>query len=146
MAKRNKFSIDWSQFEEYAAELEKYGQNVREVFTDVMEQEAENVQADTLDAVDNSNLPANGRYSKGKTARAIEQYPKAEWSGTMGSIGLGFDKTKPNAGTLLISGTPKMKPDYELEKIYVRKKYVKEMTDDIFNYFMDTLKSVKGNR
>jgi hypothetical protein len=39
-----------------------------------------------------------------------------------------------------------MKPDYELEKIYVRKKYVKEMTEDIFNYFMDTLKSVKGNQ
>lgn len=145
MAGRNKFNIDWSQFEEYAIELEKYGQSVKQTFTNVMEQEVENVQADTLDAVSKANLPANGKYSQGDTQKAIDLYPKVEWSGTTGSIGLGFDKTKPNAGTFLITGTPKMRPDYELEKIYVRKKYVKEMTDDIFEYFMDSLKSIKGN-
>lgn len=146
MAKRNKFSIDWSQFEEYAVELEKYGQSVKGAFTDVMEQEAETVQQDTKDAVAKSHLPAQGRYSKGTTEQAIDLYPKAEWNGTLGSIGLGFDKTKPNAGTLLITGTPKMRPDRELEKIYVNKKYVNEMTKDIFTYFMDTLKSIKGNK
>ena len=145
MAGRNKFNIDWSQFEEYAVELEKYGQSVKQTFTDVMEQEVENVQADTLEAVSKANLPAHGKYSRGDTEKAINLYPKAEWSGTMGSIGLGFDKTKPNAGTLLITGTPKMKPDRALEKIYVNKKYAKEMTDDIFEYFMDSLKAIKGN-
>ena len=146
MAKRNKFLIDWSQFEDYAVELDKYGQNVKEIFTDVMEQEAENVQYDTKEAVAKSHLPAQGKYSKGTTEQAIEPYPKAEWSGTLGSIGLGFDKTKPNAGTLLITGTPKMRPDWELENMYVNKKYVKEMTEDIFTFFMDTLKSIKGNK
>lgn len=136
---RNGFAIDWSQFEEFAEELDGLGADLKEIFTDVMQQTAETVQEDTAEATQKAYLPAQGRYSQEDTIKAIVQYPKVNWSGTLGSIGLGFDKTKPNAGTFLITGTPRVRPDYKLEDIYARKKYLKGMITDINDYFMDTL-------
>ena len=102
--------------------------------TDVMEQEAETVAEDTKEAVAKANLPAHGVYSNGDTEKTIVMSPKVEWSGELGEIGLGFDKTKPGAGGFLITGTPKMQPDYKLQDIYARKSYASKMTRDIMDY------------
>ena len=135
MAKRKNFiSIDFSNFAEYAEELEKLGADLKEIFTDVMEQEAETVQEDTLEALDKANLPAKGEYSIGTTKKSVDRSPKVTWSGSIGEIGLGFDKSKPGAGGFLITGTPKMRPDYELERIYGRKSYERKINNSIMDY------------
>lgn len=132
---RNKgLSIDFSCFEDFAAELDQLGADLKEIFTDVMEQEAETVAEDTKEAVKRANLPAGGKYSQGDTEDAIIMEPKVEWSGELGEIGLGFDKTKPGAGGFLITGTPKMQPDYALEDIYARKTYARKMRESISDY------------
>ena len=137
--KRNQFGIDWSQFEDMAARLEEVGADIKSVFTDLMEQEAETVQEYTIEATAKAHLPAQGKYSQNETIKAIDRSPKVEWSGTLGSVGMGFDKTKPNAGTFLITGTPRMKPDYELEKIYVQKSFKRQIIGDINDFLEDTL-------
>lgn len=137
--RRNQFGIDWSQYEDLANTLEDLGADVKKIFTDVMDMEAETIQADTEEAVSNSNLPAQGKYSQGDTKKAIDLNPKTDWSGTTASICIGFDKTKPNAGTFLITGTPRMQPDRALEKIYTKKKYLSEVQKDIGDYFAETL-------
>ena len=143
---RNGFSIDWSAFEDFAEQLDGLGADLKEIFTDVMEMEAETVQEDTKEATAKAFLPAHGIYSQEDTIKAVVQFPKATWAGTLGSIGMGFDKTKPNAGTFLITGTPRMQPDYKLEDIFVRKKYLKGMISDINDYFVDALdRAVKGS-
>lgn len=135
MAKRKSFiSIDFSNFETYAEELEHLGADLQKIFNDVMEQEAETVQEDTLEALATSNLPAKGRYSHGDTKQSVDPHPQVAWSGSVGEIGLGFDKTKPGAGGFLITGTPKMSPDYALEKIYGRKKYENDIIKSIMEY------------
>lgn len=135
MAKRKSaLSIDFQVFEDYAAELEGLGADLKEIFTDVIEQEGETVAEDTKEAVKKAYLPAKGKYSTGDTENSIVMRPKVLWNGTLGEIGLGFDKTKAGAGGFLITGTPKMKPDYELEKIYSQKKYERNMTKDIMEY------------
>ena len=132
---RNKgLSIDFSCFEEFAEELDGLGADLKGIFTDIMEQEGETVAEDTKEAVAKSNLPASGKYSTGDTQKTIVMQPKVEWSGNLGEMGLGFDKTQPGAGGFLITGTPKMKPDYELEKIYARKTYANKMQKDIMEY------------
>lgn len=133
-ARKNSISIDFSVFSDYAEELDKLGADLKEIFTDVMEQEGETVAEDTKEAVQKGNLPAGGKYSQGDTERAIIAQPKVEWSGELGEMGLGFDKTLPGAGGFLITGTPKMQPVQELVNIYGRKSYERKMTEDIMDY------------
>lgn len=133
-ARKNSINIDFSVFSDYAEELDKLGADLKEIFTDVMEQEGETVAEDTKDAVQKGNLPAGGKYSQGDTERAIIAQPKVEWSGELGEMGLGFDKTLPGAGGFLITGTPKMQPVQELVDIYGRKSYERKMTEDIMDY------------
>jgi hypothetical protein len=144
--KRNQFGIDWSEFEGFAEELDGLGADLQEIFTDIMQQTGETVQEDTTEAMDASNLPAKGQFSRQKTIKAIDKSPKVRWSGSLGDIGLGFDKSKPNAGSFLITGTPRMQPNYKLEDIFVRKKYSKGLTKDIMEFFMAELESIVGGK
>lgn len=141
-ARKNGISIDFGAFEEYAERLENLGAELQPIFTDVMEQEAETVQEDTITALGSANLPAQGDYSTGDTKKSVDMSPKVAWEGSLGEIGLGFDKTKPGAGGWLITGTPKMRPDYALEEIYGRKKYEKELRKSIMQYFEDKIEEI----
>ena len=142
--KRNGFYLDWSQFEEFAEDLDGLGADLQKIFDDIMTQSAETIQDDTFEAMDAKNLPAKGKYSQGKTKQAIERTPNVKWSGTRGDVGFGFDKTKVNAGSYLITGTPRMQPNYALEDIFVRKKYKKELVRDIMEYFMAEIEDRMG--
>lgn len=145
MAKRKSMiSIDFSNFADYAEKLDKLGGNLQKVFTDAMEQAAETVQEDTKEAMAKSNLPAGGKYSQGDTEASIIRDAKVVWHGSIGEIGLGFDKTKPGAGGFLITGTPKMKPNYRLEDIYGRKKYETKLKKDIEKLLQNEIDKVMG--
>lgn len=132
--RKNFISIDFSAFEDYAEELERLGANLKDIFGDVMEQEAETVQEDTLEAIEKAHLPARGKYSIGTTRKSVDPRPRVEWSGSIGEIHLGFDKSKPGAGGFLITGTPRMRPDQALVDIYGRKKYEKKINESIMDY------------
>lgn len=144
-ARKRGISIDYSAFETFAEELEKLGADLKEVFTEAMEKQGEKVALDTKDAVKQVYLPAKGKYSQGDTEKAIDMHPKVEWSGSVAEIGLGFDKTKSGAGGFLITGTPKMQPDYKLEKIFGQKKYEREMVKEIANQLQEEINDrIKG--
>ena len=130
-ARKSAISIDFGVFEDLAAQLEKLGANMQETFSEVMEKEGKKVADDTKAAMAKSNLPAGGKFSQGETEKTIIMNPKVEWSGSLGEMGLGFDKTQPGAGGFLITGTPKMKPDYALEKIYGQKRYESNMKKEM---------------
>ena len=127
MARKQTLSIDYGVFEELAEQLEGVGADLKECFQEVMEEEGKRVAEDTTEAVQSAHLPAGGKYSTKETQATIITNPKVEWSGSEASVGLGFDKTKPGAGGFLITGTPRMKPDYALEKIFTQKKYERDM-------------------
>lgn len=139
MAKRKSFiSMDFYNFREYAEKLDKLGADLKEVIGDAMEHAGEKVQEDTKAALAKGNLPAQGRYSQGDTEASVERDIKVEWSGSVGTIGLGFDKTKPGAGGFLITGTPRHAPNHpgtqpvrELEDIYGRRKYEQDLKKSI---------------
>ena len=129
--RKSMISIDFSNFSDYAEKLYNLGADLKEIFTDAMEQSAETVQFDTIDAMAKGNLPAGGKYSQGDTEASIIRDAKVVWHGSQGEIGLGFDKTRPGAGGFLITGTPKMQPNRALEDIYGRKKYENQLKKDI---------------
>lgn len=145
MAKRKSMlSIDFSNFSDYAERLDELGADLKKVFADAMEQAAETVQEDTLEALESAYLPADGIYSKGTTKQQVITNAKVEWSGYVGEIGLGFDKSKPGAGGFLITGTPRMQPDYKLEDIYGRKKYENQIKKDIEEVLQDEIDRIMG--
>ena len=131
-------------FEEYAERLDELGADLKEIFTDVMEQEAETVQEDTIAALAPGFLPAHGKYSHGDTKQAVDLRPRVTWEGSLGEIGLGFDKTKYNAGGWLITGTPKMSPDRELARIYGSRKYEVDIRKSMEQYLSDKIDEIMG--
>lgn len=144
LARGKMLAIDFSNFADYAEKLDKLGADLEKVIGDAMEQAAETVQDDVIDAMAKGNLPAGGKYSQGDTEAAIIRDAKVVWHGSLGEIDLGFDKTKPGAGGFLITGTPKMRPDYKLEDIFSRKKYLKKIMDQITEELQDAIDERMG--
>lgn len=144
MAKKGLLGIEGNVFAEYAEKLDKLGADLKKVFTDALEQAAETIQDDTREAIADGNLPAKGKYSKGNTEESILANPRVSWSGSVGEIPVGFDKTKPGAGGFLITGTPKMKPDYALQKIYKQQRYANKIKKDMNQVFQDEVERIMG--
>lgn len=134
---RNTMKLQLGGFQELITKLDSLQGDVKKAVTDAMEQVGETIGEDTMDAVDNANLPAKGEYSKGNTKASIVSNPKVQWSGSQAEIGIGFDYNKKGAGGFLITGTPRMKPDYELQKIYKKKKYMNQIQSDMADVVND---------
>lgn len=137
-------SMDFSAFDYLVEQLDNLGANLQEVIGTAMEQAAETVQEDTIEALGKANLPAKGAYSNGDTLNQVVRDAKTVWHGELGEIGLGFDKTALGAGGFLITGTPKMQPDYKLEDIFARKKYKKKIMDQIARELQDEIDTRLG--
>lgn len=143
-SRKNAIWVDFNGFADLAEQLDMLGADLHEIFQDVMEQTAETIQEDTESALASGNLPAGGQYSRGNTANSIVQSPSVTWSGEVGEIPLGFEFSKPGAGGFLITGTPRMRPDYELERIYSGRKYENDIKRDIEDYLQAEIDSRIG--
>lgn len=144
---RNTLKLQTDGFERMIDHLKQLDGDVQTAVTDALEQSGETITEDTHDALSASNLPAGGQYSKGDTERSIVD-PKVMWTGgTHAEMGVGFDYSKNGAGGFLISGTPRMQPDYALQKIYKRKKYMKDIQQDMIDVVQDYIvEALKGGK
>ena len=139
--RRNRLSIDFSAFSGLLEKLEEVEGDVKEVVTTALDDAGEDIGVRTKEAMDVANLPASGKYSRGETEKSVIMNPQTEWVSTSAAeIGVGFDKLKPGVGSLLITGTPRMRPDYALEKIYVNKKYQKQVMTQIGDTISEAIK------
>ena len=130
---KNTLNLETSGLDELINKLKKLEGDVKGAVTDALEQAAQTVEEDTREAVQPQYLPAHGKY-QGKekdTEKAIVTGAKATWHGTTAEINVGFDYSKPGAGGFLITGTPRMKPDKALQKIYKQKKYMAQLQADM---------------
>lgn len=125
--KKERFNLDYSAIEELITNLDETQHDVKKIVSETLEEAGRKVGADTVAALAKPNLPRHGIYSTGRTKETVVLNPKTEWSGTLATIGIGFDFSKEGAGGFLISGyyrsggvngTAKMAPDLELQKIY----------------------------
>lgn len=147
MAKRkNWISIDMYAFADYADKLDKLGADLKKTLGKAMKKGAAKVEKDVLEALDDGNLPAGGKYQRNpsKTKASVIKDAEVKWSGNYGEIGVGFDKSEPGAGGWLITGTPKMQPDKKLAQIFQSKKYAKTINDEIKEELEDQLKKLGG--
>lgn len=142
--RKNYIAVDFSAFAEYAEKLDKLGADLKDVIGDAMEEAAKQVQEDTADAVESANLPAGGQYSDGETRASIIRDVTPKWSGSVGEVHLGFDKSKPGAGGFLITGTPKMAPDAALAEMYSGRKYQRQINKMIEEHLQKALDELGG--
>lgn len=145
-ARKNYIAVDFSNFEAYAEKLDRLNADLKKIFGDAMEDAAKQVQEDTRKAVENANLPAGGIYSDGETKASILRDVTPKWSGYMGEVHLGFDKTKPGAGGFLITGTPKMAPDAPLAEMYSGRKYQRQINKKIEEHLQKELNKLGGGK
>ena len=132
---KNMLKLDTSGFDDYAYKLDRLGADLRSIFTDALQEAAETITEDTFDGVTEPNLPRGGKYSGGETKASIVKNPRVEWDGMVGSVAVGFDFSKPGAGGYLITGTPRMRPDKALNRIYKSKKYMKDIEQQMTEVF-----------
>ncbi len=143
---RNTLKLDTSGFVGMLRRLERLGGNVKKAVDEALGTAAEKIKEDTLKALDPQFLPAGGKYSKSpsKTKASVVTDTRVRWEGNTGWVPVGFDFAKPGAGGFLITGTPKMRPDPELHRMYRQKKYMQEiqeqMNDTIGNYVVNEMK------
>lgn len=139
MGKRATLNLNTKGFEELIVKLDELGGNLQEVVEDALNQAGETIRDDTLDAIKKGNLPAKGKYSKGYTEKSVIRNPRTQWAGTTASIAVGFDYGKKGSGGYLITGTPRMRPDRELNRMYKGRKYMKDIENDMKNIVNDAI-------
>lgn len=132
---RNMLRLDTSALEEYIDKLESVNGNLEKVVEKALLKAGEQVTQDTLDAIQPQNLPHGGKYSNGDTEKSIEKNPTVQKEGTTLSIGVGFDFGKKSAGGFLITGTPKMRPVTQLQRIYKGKRYMNSVGQQMIEIF-----------
>ena len=128
---KNKASVKLEGFKKMITTLDSLGGDLVGVAADALTQAGETIGWDTLDAAQNPNMPAEGKYATGRTEQAVLTTPRVEVSGNLVEVGAGFDYTKDGAGGILITGTPRMKPNYELNKIFKGRRYMNNISKDI---------------
>jgi hypothetical protein len=134
---RNTLKLDTEGFDRLISHLKELEGDVQTAVTDALEQSGETITEDTHDALAKPNLPAGGEYSQGYTEQSVVD-PQVRWiGGTLAEMGVGFDYSKKGAGGFLISGTPRMRPDTELQRIYRRKKYMRDIQNDMADVVQD---------
>lgn len=106
-------------------------QAAKETVEKALTEAAQRISMDTHIAMNNSNLPAHGKYWTGKTAGTIIDDTAPRWEGGAAWVPIGF--SKPVAAAFLISGTPKMKSNPVLHKMYKGKTYMKDIQDEMFD-------------
>lgn len=141
---KNRMWLDTSGMERWIEDLDKAGADVKGIAEQALTETAQKIQSDVSEAMQNENLPAKGDYASGQTKRAVLSEVKVKWEGGKATVNVGFDRTVPNAGTYLITGTPKMKPDRRLNQIFRQKRYMSERTKEIAQFFQDELEQRTG--
>lgn len=134
---KNKLSIDFKNFEEYAEKLDKLGGDLRAAVEQALQESAELV-AQQLQA----DMPKHHRT--GRTQRSILNN-RVEWNGTIAEIKVGFDISNGGFPSIfLMYGTPRMAKDQKLyNDVYgaATKRKVRELQEKIF---ADAIRRIMG--
>lgn len=143
---RNTLKLDTSGLYDILAQVEALGGNVERVVENVLKDAVGQITNDTLAATIKPNFPARGVYSHGWTRDEIVQETEVHWEGRKAWMPVGFDFSKPGSGGYLITGTPKMQPVTELNKIYKQKRYMSVLQKQMLDHCYSILVNMWGNK
>lgn len=125
---KNKMSIDFANFEEYAEKLDRLGGDLRGAVERALQESA-----DLVNHQLQSDMPKHHRT--GRTQKSIIN-SHVEWNGSIAEIKVGFDISNGGFPSIfLMYGTPRMAKDTKLyNDVYgaATKRKIKELQEKIF--------------
>lgn len=132
---RKTLRLDTSGLEELIRKMDNIGIDVKPSVERALTEAGRKISNDTLEALSDQYLPRQGKYhgSVRDTEESVIRDPQVTWEGSVAWIPVGFDFSKPGAGGYLISGTPKMQPDKELNRMYKGKRYMKQIQEQMYS-------------
>lgn len=128
---RNTLRLDTKGLEGLLKKLDSVGGDVESAVAEALGKASRKIKTDTVAAMASSNLPAHGKYSEGTTSQSIVQDTQPRWEGNVAWVPVGFDFSEPGAGGYLITGTPRMRPNTALNRMYKQRKYMKMLQDEM---------------
>lgn len=148
---RNTLKLSTTGFSKLLTQLDKLGGNIEKVATDALEQAAETIGEDTIQAIQPGNLPAKGDYSHGATEESVVRNPRVVNQGDRLTVNVGFDYAKPGAGGYLINGRPpgihgQMSAVSDLNQMYKGKKYMSQIAKDMADIVQDEISRAMGGK
>lgn len=108
---RNKIGLQFDGWTDYMARLDEIGgsQAMKRGVEAGLRASKQSVNPGIRAAL--SKLPANGKYSTGRTIQSIDNDMNVDWHGLNGEIKVGFDFSKSGPVSIfLMYGTPRMSP------------------------------------
>lgn len=134
--------LELAGFNELVSKYEGMGGDVKKLVERELEKVGRKIGEDTEQAIQDSNLPAHGKFHSRnrKTEKAVVKNPQASNMGSyIISVGVGFDFEAGGAGGYLIKGyyqnyhgTPRhMDYDKRLNDMYVKRSYMRKIEDEM---------------
>lgn len=117
-----RLSLDFTEFTDLLERLEKVQGNLKEVAEETLSKSFDVITPKIKLAIQDNNLPAQGKYSKQHTKKSLIENKKITWERTTASIDVGFDFKKSGLVSIYlmygtkVHGTPRMAPAKGLKK------------------------------
>ena len=141
------FTLDSSSLKNLMATLYRLEHEMaKDTIAQLLVEGAEKINAETERGMGHQFLPARGRYSTGQTEGSIVDTSAVHWEGGVAWVPIGFDFSKPGAGGYLISGTPKMRPDPVLNKLYKGKTFMNQVDEEMFDKLNKKIQEIWDSR
>lgn len=133
---KTRFGIQFEGFEEMIKKLSELEGDLKSVSEKALKESHAYVTPKLESAIQPSKLPAKGKFSKGNTSKNLVRTNEVSWTGSVGTVKIGFDLHNDITSIFLMYGTPRMKPVKGLKNsIYgsKAKKEIKQIQKYIFN-------------
>lgn len=100
--------LEFSGFDEMVKKLTKLEADTKTIAEDALKATHKIITAKAETAVQKSNLPRQGKYSHGRTEKSIKRDTDIAWSGTVGSVSVGYNIKQGGLPSIfMMYGTPR---------------------------------------
>lgn len=139
-----KIRLEFAGFAEFRNKLNKLGADTKAITEEALKETHKIVTAKAESAMAAGNLPAGGRYSIGRTVDSLQRTAKVKWSGTVGSVEVGFNiKNGGLASIFLIYGTPRMPKVQALYDAFFSDQTIGEVTNVMKDIYYKALEELE---
>lgn len=136
----NKMKLEFAGFDEVLKRLTALEADTKSIAEEALHKTFDIVTREAEIGISAPYLPAQGKYSTGRTAESLLRTFSVDWDGTVGSTNVGFQIDKGGLPSIfLIRGTPKMKKDQRLYDAFFGDKVRGEFLNAQREVFMKAL-------
>lgn len=137
--------LEFKGFDEILQKLTKLDADTKTIAEKALTETHKIVTDKAAIAVEKPNLPAQGKYSTGRTARSLKKTADISWNGTVGSVEVGFDiKSGGLPSVFMIKGTPRYMKNQMLYDAFYGDQTIGQISNAQKEIFYKALEEFEG--